>query len=62
MLNSLLKKNGLSWNHKIKIMQGLCFFGGPLVLFFHFNFAYLVLSFIAANLIVNLGIALAEDL
>lgn len=58
MLNSLLKKNGLSWNHKIKIMQGLCFFGGPLVLFFHFNFAYLVLSFIAANLIVNLGIGL----
>ena len=58
MLNSLLKKNGMSWNHKIKIMQGLCFFGGPLIIFFHFDLTYLILSFIAANLIVNLGIGL----
>jgi len=39
-------------------MQGLCFFGGPLIIFFHFNLTYLILSFIAANLIVNLGIGL----
>lgn len=58
MLSSLMKINGISWNHKIKILQGVCFFGGPLVLFFHMNWLYFLASFIAANIIVNLGIGL----
>jgi stearoyl-CoA desaturase (delta-9 desaturase) len=48
----------LSWNTKIKLLQGLCFFGGPLVLIFNWNFEYLMLSIFASWVIVHLGVSI----
>lgn len=47
----------LSWNQKIKFFQGLCFFGGPLVLILNFNLTYLLWAILAHWIIVNLGIS-----
>lgn len=47
----------LSWNQKIKIFQGVCFIGGPMVLIFYFNLTYLLYAILAHWIIVNLGIS-----
>ena len=49
----------MSWNTKIKLIQGLCFFGGPLVLLFDFNLTYLLYSILASWFIVHLGVSCA---
>lgn len=49
----------MTWNTKIKLIQGLCFFGGPLVLLFNFNLEYLLYSLLASWLIVHLGVSCA---
>lgn len=49
----------MSWNTKIKLLQGLCFFGGPLVLLFDFNLEYLLYSMLASWFIVHLGVSCA---
>lgn len=47
----------MSNNKKIKILQGLCFFGGPLVLLFNFNLTYLLLSWLFSWIVVHIGIS-----
>jgi sn-1 stearoyl-lipid 9-desaturase len=48
----------LSWNARIKLLQGLCFFGGPFVLIFNWNFEYLLASILASWVIVHIGVSL----
>ena len=47
----------LTWNHKIKFFQALCYIGGPLVLIFNWNTSYFLYSVLAFWFIVHLGIS-----
>ena len=48
----------LTWNHKIKFFQALCYIGGPLVLIFNWNTTYFLYSVLAFWFIVHLGISI----
>lgn len=48
----------LTYGQKIQLLQLMCFIGGPLVIIFNFNLSYLLISFVASNIIVNTGIGL----
>jgi fatty-acid desaturase len=48
----------LTWNTKIKVLQGVCFFGGPLILVFNFNAAYLFFAWFFSWIAVHIGISI----
>lgn len=48
----------LSWNARIKILQAICFIGGPLVIIFNFNLLYLFLAWLFSYLSVHIGVSL----
>ena len=48
----------MTWNYKIKLIQALCYIGGPLVLIFNFNAWYLFYAWLAHWLIVHIGISI----
>jgi fatty-acid desaturase len=47
----------MTWNFKIKSFQLLAFIGGPLVLLFHWDPLYFLLSFIFSWIVVHIGIS-----